>query len=162
MDWRQNEVFPEIFRAINILTDTGRDKWVSHEDIVSYLFSNQLLSRNPYQVSNMVAWFSQKITEYELGILSPRSKCYELIQNAFRSFERKRIGKVYSYRKRSHDRPSKIHMSFKNSKHLRQERFRLFVDYLKECKIEPELFRRLTVLWWESIGNEIPNEEVTR
>jgi hypothetical protein len=159
MSWKQHGVFPIIFNTLVYLAKEN-NTWISHHNLSKYLAEEESLGDYD-TVSNMVAWFSQKITEYEKGELSPRYKAYNIIQQAYRLFERKKDGEHYSYKLRytpdnmSVQKASVVRYYTKPKKKLKQERFRAFVEYLKEIKIEPSLYRRLITVWNEHIGRKL-------
>jgi hypothetical protein len=167
--WRQEDCFPIIFETIQKLSaDKGGD-WVTHDEIVEallkdinimglaalakiYLYKNEEIDEKSI-VANMVAWFSQKITEYEHGELSERYSQYSLIQEAWRRFDRKVVRNRYSYKVRSSPREAPIFVKGGRRRErmpeAKQKEFSKLVDLMKKLGVPGELFREVTPLWNE-------------
>ena len=84
-------------------------KWISHGELVDYLVKSYIqqirlvCSRNPTveTVSNMAAWFSQKVTAYQNGHLSERYAAIDTVKEVIAQFDRRKDRSSYSYRLRS-------------------------------------------------------------
>jgi len=105
--WRQKDVFPMVLSCLVDISTTGR--WVSHGELVDYMARSciqqirAVCSGNPTtaSISNMVAWFSQKVTAYQKGDLSERYVAIGVIQEASARFDRRKQRDSYSYRLKS-------------------------------------------------------------
>lgn len=108
--WRHEDFFPIINSVVfKICKGRGR-RWISHHKIVKELvkepsihqhFSSLASNRKEFLwlTSNMFQWFSQKITQYNKDPLSLQNyKALDIIKEASRIYERKRIGRVWAYR----------------------------------------------------------------
>lgn len=104
--WKQIDVFPIITNCLIEITDS--EKWTAHDKIVNHIFKSEYkeqlqnicstaLTRKI--VSNMVAWLSQKYTDYESGDLSENYYALNIVEKVYTHFERKKECTLYSYRK---------------------------------------------------------------
>jgi len=168
-----------------------KGEWVLHEEIVNELLKNpeilrvlktksewRLLSGDKSTkevVSNIVAWFSQKITEYEKGDLSNAYSQFYLIQEAYAIFDRAKIGGNYAYKteftpelsfKVEERKRQKIEELEEFSKELRKvlrmskqklvdrqveeirrkDEFKEFAEMLKRKKVPPDVYRKLIMM----------------
>lgn len=107
--WKQIDAFPIITNCLIEIADS--EKWTAHDKIVNHIFKSEYeeqlqnicsiaLTRDI--VSNMVAWLSQRYTDYESGDLSENYYALKIVENVYTHFERKKEGKLYSYRKTPH------------------------------------------------------------
>ena len=106
--WRHEDFFP-IINSVIFKICKGR-RWMSHHKIVKELvkepsinkhFSSLTSSRKEllWLTSNMLSWFSQKITQYNEDPLSLQNyKALDVIKEASRIYERRKVGKVWAYR----------------------------------------------------------------
>ncbi len=105
--WKQKDIFPIILRRLVDISEPG--KWVGHSELVSELAKSSIqdirsvCSGNPSPkiVSNMLAWFSQKVSAYQNGRLSDRYAAIDTVQEASARFERRKERSSYSYRLRT-------------------------------------------------------------
>ena len=161
--WTHEEVFPIIRDTLFDLCGKKKD-WILHDEIVNalldekdiaYLAANISVRKAIEEkgiVANMVAWFSQKITEYERGKLEPESyREFDMIEEAYRLFDRKTIGGRYAYKLRTTPRtlPETIRQKMleRLKKMEEREEFREFVEALQKEKISPEEYRKRIAEW---------------
>jgi len=140
--------------------------WVFHEEIVDELLSNKYIAdlandirarkgiEKQESVANMIAWFSQKITEYENGNLEPESYGeFYLIEEAYGFFDRKRMKGRYAYRLSTAPRIAPEVVRERMLERLRKvkerEEFRKFVEELQKAKVSAEEYRRRITEWRE-------------
>jgi len=107
--WKQKDAFPIITNCLIEIADS--EKWTAHDKIVNHIskseYKEQLqnicsIALTRKIVSNMVAWLSQRYTKYESGDLSENYSALKIIETVYTHFERKKEGKLYSYRKTPH------------------------------------------------------------
>jgi hypothetical protein len=165
--WRQEDCFPIIFETIQRLSMSKGGDWVTHEELVEeltkdvnmmrlvtlakiHLYRNEDMDEGSI-VANMVAWFSQKITEYEHGQLLERYSLYSLIEEAWKSLDRRAIKNRYSYKVRSLPRETPIFVKEKRWRlqtlEANQKEFSRLVELMRELHVPGELFREVTSLW---------------
>jgi len=155
-NWKQREVFPIVYNTLLGLTSSK--KWVTHEEIVDALMTNLDIQRNIYRViatkeelrdilSNIVAWFSQRITEYETGQLDSNYSVYDIIEDAYCTFDRKKESNNTTYSYRITDTKKQPHKVLTKEKIL-QKRFSEYVEYLKTLKLTGKEYRQKVMEWW--------------
>lgn len=165
--WRQEDCFPIIFETIQRLSMSKGGDWVTHEELVEeltkdvnmmrlvtlakiHLYRNEDMDERSI-VANMVAWFSQKITEYEHGELSERYSQYSLIEEAWKSLDRRVVRNRYSYKVRSLPKETPIVVKGKRrclqTLEANQKEFSRLVELMRELHVPGELFREVTSLW---------------
>jgi len=111
--WTHHETFPILFEIIAELSKNKKGEWVTHDEIVNAILENvetldiatraskQRGTKKRNEAARMVAWFSQKITQYRKSSLPSSYSQYQLIKHAWTAFERrKRKGVPYAYRLR--------------------------------------------------------------
>ncbi len=111
----------------------------------------------------MVAWFSQKITEYERGLLQRSYPQFHTIEEAWLTFDRVEFDDRYAYRMRESQRDTKpIFVKRSRSasylteeKKLKMEEFSKFVEELKQ-KVNAEEYRK-RIMEWEKEWKEKHN-----
>ena len=92
--WKQKDIFPIILKRLDDISGAG--KWVCQSELVNNLansFTQEIrsfCSANPSSktVSNMVAWFSQKVTAYQNGQLTGNYTAIGTVREASAKFER--------------------------------------------------------------------------
>jgi len=173
--WKHEDCFPIIRDTILRLCEKKKT-WILLDEIVNALLENGTVLRfvtgaDVWKdedareiVSNMVAWFSQKITEYENGSLPENYRQIDLIEEAYNMFDRREIEGRYSYKLReAPDVVPKAHR-VKASKgarfrerrieeQRRKEEFRKFVEELKRQKVTPEEYRERVMKWRQRANN---------
>jgi len=121
--WKQEDCFPIILETIRTLSAEKKREWISHDELVDSLLDNpqivEIIKNARMHIfryenveerrmaSNMVAWFSQKITEYECRSLSKNYYQFHIIEEAWLNFDRIRLGGKYAYRIRESRRFTK-------------------------------------------------------
>jgi len=144
MRWKQIDYFPLISNSIVELS-VDSNKWLSHKEIVDHLIEVEKLGDYD-TVSNMVAWFSQKITQYENGNLNPNYRCYDIISSISNSYDRKVDGITYSYKRVIGTKPLIINKP-KSKDELKKMEFAEFVQELKDKGIRGEEYRKAIKKW---------------
>ena len=172
--WKHEDCFPTIYDIILDLCRKKKD-WVLHDEIVAALLDEALIIKlvtdvRMYKdmeereiVANMVAWFSQKVTEYENGNLPANYRQFYLIEEAYRMFDRKKAEGRYAYRLRyalAPKIPPKIAHKGKAitqeqiEEMKKREEFRKYVESLKKQRargeISAEEYRKRTMEWWKT------------
>lgn len=105
--WKQIDVFPIILSCM--VDISRRRRWISHGELVEHLLKSHMqqirlvCSENPTveTVSNMAAWFSQKVTAYQNGHLSERYAAISTVREVIAKFDRHKDRSSYSYRLRA-------------------------------------------------------------
>ena len=177
--WKQEDCFPIIRDTILRLCEK-RKTWILFNEIVDALLQNGTIVKfvtgadiwkdeaEREVVANMVAWFSQKITEYENGTLPDNYKQIDLIEEAYTLFDRREVEGRYAYKLR--EAPDVI-PKVKSEKAARsvtlrkrrleerkkQEEFRKFVEELKREKVTPEEYRE-RIMKWQQRANSSKNQ----
>jgi len=173
--WKHEDCFPLIKDII--LRLCGRKKtWVLLGEIVNAILENGTVFKfvtgvdvwreevEREVVANMVAWFSQKITEYENGTLPENYKQIDLIEEVYTLFDRRQIEGRYAYKLRTapdivpkakSTREIKRGILKENRMKVRkrQEKFRKFVEELKKQKVAPEEYRERIMKWRKKAEN---------
>ena len=169
--WKQIDAFPIIINCLIEIADS--EKWTAHDEIENHIFKleyeeqlqnicSTALTREI--VSNMVAWLSQKYTEYESGDLSENYYALKIVENVYLHFERKEEGTLYSYRKTPYlkkpinQKETKRNRTVKKRGHERtpkQIAFAKFVQNLKNKGIRGSEYRKAVMEWKyeESLAN---------
>jgi len=173
--WKHEDCFPIIRDTILRLSEKKKS-WVLFEEIVKALLENgtvlefvtgvDVLKDQEAReiVSNMVAWFSQKITEYENGTLPENYRQIDLIEEAYNIFDRKEIEGRYAYKLRVTPDVVPRPKSMKATKEAalrvrrmeekkRKEEFRKFVEELRRQKVTPEEYRERIMKWQQRANN---------
>lgn len=163
--WTQDECFPAIFEVI-CQACRKRQDWVSHAEIVRTLLENPEIrtiarrvsyerrTSEEWETTSMLAWFSQKITEYLYGNLSENYCQYSLVQDAALTLERERETEdTYSYKLRGETDLKEIYQKLEPAARKRiedkimKEEFRRYVEKLKAQGLLGEEIRKLTIEW---------------
>ena len=180
--WKHEEVLPLVGDIILRLCRQKQGRWVPHDEIVDEILRDPELDMKiehavlrggkdkRWWAANMLAWFSQRYTEYERGGLTPGGPVFIAIEEAYTLLERERVGReAYNYRLRVEPAP-KITQRYqrKRTKHVpeelleKQKEFAKFVKELKAKKSRGEItaedYRRLVVEWgkqWEERRREL-------
>jgi len=173
--WKHEDCFPAIRDTILRLCERKKT-WILLDEIVDALLENgtvlKFVTRKDIWkdetakqiVANMVAWFSQKITEYENGTLPENYKRIDLIEEAYTLFDRREIEGRYAYKLRDTPKVVPKTKGGKATKGItlkerrmderkRQEEFRKFVEELKREKVTPEEYRERIMKWRERENN---------
>jgi len=173
--WKQEDCFPIIRDTILQLCEKKKS-WVLLDEIVNALLENGTVLEFVSGVdvwrdeeareilANMVAWFSQKITEYENGTLPDNYRQIDLIEEVYTLFDRREIEGRYAYKLRAAPdvvpevkgvkvtkRSTLIEKRVEERK--RQEEFRKFVEDLKREKVTPEEYRK-RIMKWQQKAND--------
>lgn len=160
--WKHEDCFPIVKDTILRLCEE-RKGWVLFDEILDELLEDGTVKLAIGDiswkdedareiVSNVVAWFSQKITEYENGTLREHYKQIDLIEEAYSIFDRKELDGRYAYKLRvapdviPEGTDGKVTKgSIVRQKRLeekrRQDAFRRFVEDLKKQKVTGEEYR---------------------
>jgi hypothetical protein len=164
--WKHEDCFPTIYEIVLDLCKKKKG-WVLHDEIVAMLLNNMLIVKlvadvRVYKdieeqeiVANMVAWFSQKITEYENGNLPLNYKQFHLIEKTYRMFDRKKIGGRYAYKLRPTPASKIIPKITEKRKAIirnhvemkKKKEFRKYVEALKKLNLPAEEYRKLIMKW---------------
>jgi len=170
--WKQEDCFPIILELIYALSTKKKQQWISHNELVDVALDNpQVIAiitdakMRPFKyetwkereiVSNMIAWFSEKITEYERGLLSRSYRQFQIIEEAWLNLDRMELEGRYAYKTRESRRvteptfvKSERRRAFGLTEEEKQEReqFRKFVEDLKSQKVSPEEYRKRIMEW---------------
>jgi hypothetical protein len=175
--WKQEDCFPLILETIYALSIKKKAQWVSHNQLVEALLDNPQViaiitdvkmrplkyetSEEREIVSNMVAWFSQKITEYEHGLLSKKYRQFHTIEEAWLNLDRIELDGRYAYKMRESRRATKPifvrergrTLQLTEEERLRREEFCKFVEELKSQKVSPEEYRKRVMEWQKEHGS---------
>ncbi len=165
--WTQEDCFPIIFRTLQELSSNKGGNWITHEELVeallkhidmielvvlakSHLYRDEEIDERSI-VSNMIAWFSQKLTEYEHGKLSESYSQFSLIEEAWESLDRRVTEDGYSYKMRHLRRDTPIFVKERRQRasqlKVDKKEFAKLVDRMKQLGVPGELFREVTTLW---------------
>lgn len=170
--WKQEDCFPIILETIYALSTKKKQKWILHSELVDALLDNpQVIAiitsakMRPFKyetseereiASNMAAWFSQKITEYERGLLHKSYRQFDIIEEAWLALDRIEFGGRYTYKTRESRRVTKpifvkrerrTTFRLTEEEKLKREEFRKFVEKLKSQNVRGEEYRKRVKEW---------------